>query len=155
MRKQYRSGECAMKKTGIVVPVAVWAALLVAGCGADRPARWTDRQGVTREIVFSRDSGSDLYDAYKACHTDWDCYQAYFAHHQQIIWIERIRSPFRRGEIRLHKEDGGARVFGEYYTNKWTNDPGEPFCTLTLRFDAAGKITKAEYEYIPWHTPLR
>jgi hypothetical protein len=133
----------AMKRKSLVLWAVIGVALLVAGCGANRPARWTDRQGAVREIVFTRGPGSDLYDAYTACHTDWDCYQAYFRNNQRT-WKRRIRQG--RGQIRLDEKGGGVRVYGEHYVNPWSDEIGASFCFLTLLFDAEGNITKADYE---------
>jgi hypothetical protein len=125
--------------------------IALAGCGVvsdikglltPAPVYWTDQNGNARQVVFSQSRGTDLYDSYRACGNDWNCYQAYFEANRTTY---KKRLALGRGQIRLNRKNAGERVYAEHHMDNWTDEVLSPFCYLALRFDQDGSITDAEY----------
>jgi hypothetical protein len=134
------TGTVLLPLSGCFGQAASGLAQNLSGLFSPDPVYWTDAQGYKQQVVFTQGEGSDLKDAYQTCDKNWECYNAYITYNQ-ATYKKR-----RRGQIRLHTQGAGIRVYAEHHMNMWTEEILAPFCFLTLKLDAQGGITAATYK---------
>ncbi|MDR1124682.1 MAG: hypothetical protein LBM64_01265, partial [Deltaproteobacteria bacterium] len=102
--------------------------------------------------VFTPGPGYDLLDAYNACQKDDACYDRYINASSGGSFDTQVRKfKDNRGNIRYyargHNKDGTSFItYGEYPRYQKVNESPPPYCTLTLSYDAEGRLTEAVFK---------